>query len=205
MSAVGHARYLCSAHTRQQWPEDTGVEAAFAGRSNSGKSSALNALVGANIAHTSKLPGRTRQINFFALDGFPGADERRLADLPGYGFARVAADLQAHWRKLLADYFASRESLRRVVLLADVRHALTANDTVFIDYCTAHNRPFAVLLTKADKLGRTRQQQRLADVRRQLQALGLTQTPVMLFSVREPGLVEGARERLVEWLGGDEQ
>ena len=202
MSAVGHARYLCSAHTRSQWPADTGVEAAFAGRSNSGKSSALNALVGANIAHTSKQPGRTRQINFFALDGFPPQGERRLADLPGYGFARVAADLQAHWRQLLADYFSTRESLRRVVLLCDVRHALTANDTVFIDYCTAHNRPFAVLLTKADKLGRTRQQQRRADVVRQLKALGLTQTPVMLFSVREPGLVDAARERLVEWLGG---
>ena len=178
------------------------MEVAFAGRSNSGKSSALNALAGVKIARTSKQPGRTRQINFFALDGMAQDGERRLVDLPGYGFAKVAPHLQAHWRELLADYFSARQSLRQVVLLSDVRHALTANDTAFIDYCTACSRPFAVLLTKADKLGRTRQQQHQADVKRQLKALGLTQVPVALFSVHDKAQINAARAMLSEWLSG---
>ncbi|WP_341769554.1 ribosome biogenesis GTP-binding protein YihA/YsxC [Aeromonas dhakensis] len=116
-----------------------GLEVAFAGRSNAGKSSALNTLTHANLARTSKTPGRTQLLNFFALD-----DSRRLVDLPGYGYAKVPIPLKQHWQRHLEAYLSSRASLAGVFLMMDIRHPLTDFDRLMLDW--------AVLMTKADKL-----------------------------------------------------
>jgi len=115
-----NARYVISAHHLKQLPEDTGYEVAFAGRSNAGKSSAINALADQkSLARTSKTPGRTQQIVIFDID-----DQRRIADLPGYGYAKVPEKLRAHWRSVLQTYFVQRRSLRGVVIVMDIRHPM---------------------------------------------------------------------------------
>ena len=126
------------------------MEVAFAGRSNAGKSSAINALTEQkSLARTSKTPGRTQQIVIFELDA-----NRRFADLPGYGYAKVPAKLKAHWQQVLQRYFSIRRSLRGVVLVMDIRHPLRPFDQQMIDWCEHCNVPCHVLLTKADKLSR---------------------------------------------------
>lgn len=144
------AEYLLSAHETRQLPRDEGWEVAFAGRSNAGKSSAINYLTDQkSLARTSKTPGRTQQIVIFSIDA-----ERRIADLPGYGYARVPQSLKAHWRKTMDRYFQQRESLRGVVLVMDIRHPMQAFDTQMMAWCEAAGLPCHVLLTKADKLSR---------------------------------------------------
>ena len=123
------AQYLCSAHVAHQWPQDVGHEVAFAGRSNVGKSSAINAIAGqARLARTSKTPGRTQQIVFFEIDS-----ERRLVDLPGYGYAKVPPGLQRHWEKSVRHYLEDRNSLRGLILLADIRRGLTDLDRQLLE------------------------------------------------------------------------
>ena len=115
------AQFLLSAPTRKQAPEDEGYEVAFAGRSNAGKSSALNTLTSQkSLARVSKTPGRTQLINFFELK-----DNRRLVDLPGYGFAKVNASMQKEWQKNMADYVQNRQALKGLIILMDVRHPMT--------------------------------------------------------------------------------
>ncbi|HEX5353720.1 MAG TPA: ribosome biogenesis GTP-binding protein YihA/YsxC [Rhodanobacteraceae bacterium] len=144
------AEFILAAHRPDQLPPDAGAEIAFAGRSNAGKSSALNALVGQSaLARTSKTPGRTQQMVVFALP-----DGRRLVDLPGYGYAKVPPALREHWRHAIDDYLRKRRSLRGLVLIADLRHALTPFDRQMLAFCTAIERPCIVLLSKADKLSR---------------------------------------------------
>ena len=156
------ARFLSSAPRLEQAPPDDGLEVAFAGRSNSGKSSAINALCGhAGLARTSRTPGRTQLLNFFALD-----DTRRLVDLPGYGYAKVAASLRVEWQGAVGDYVERRRCLRGLVLLMDVRHPLKDLDRQLIDWAVSLGRPVHVLLTKADKLGRGEANATLAAVRR---------------------------------------
>ncbi len=128
-------------------PGRPGYEVAFAGRSNAGKSSALNTLTHASLARTSKTPGRTQLLNFFSLD-----DERRLVDLPGYGYAKVPIPLKQHWQKHLEAYLGSRECLRGVILMMDVRHPMTDFDKMMLDWAKASSMPMHILLTKADKL-----------------------------------------------------
>lgn len=159
-----NASYKLSAHELRQLPVDDGIEVAIAGRSNAGKSSAINALTDQkSLARTSKTPGRTQQIVIFELD-----DARRIADLPGYGFAKVPLKLKEHWRGVMERYFQVRKSLRGVVLVMDIRHPMREFDQQMLAWCEAADIPCHVLLTKADKLKRGPAQSTLLKVRRGL-------------------------------------
>lgn len=152
LALVPAAVFLKSAASPKDFPLDTGREVAFVGRSNSGKSTAVNAVTGARkLARVSKTPGRTQLINFFTLD-----EGRRLVDLPGYGFARVAPDVQARWRRSLETYLAERASLVGLVVTMDIRRGVTALDEQLLRWLASRRElPVAVLLTKADKMSRS--------------------------------------------------
>jgi len=163
------AQFALAAHRVNQLPADLGAEVAFAGRSNAGKSSALNALTGhKGLARTSKTPGRTQQMVAFDLPPLAGGTTARLIDLPGYGYAKVPEALREHWKHEIDAYLHRRQSLRGVVLIADIRHPLKAFDQMMLDFCAATGLPCHLLLTKADKLSRNQAAQALAAVRRGL-------------------------------------
>ena len=189
------ARFVLSAPDPRALPADAGAEIAFAGRSNAGKSSALNALVGVHgLARTSRTPGRTQHLVVFALP-----DGRRLVDLPGYGYAKVPEAVRAQWRAALEDYLQRRRSLRGLALVMDIRHPLTPFDTQMLAFCAAHALPCHVLLTKADKLGRGQVAQTLLAVQRELAQLqGVLSAQV--FSATAGTGVEAARGALVRLL-----
>jgi len=148
MSQYPDARFLKSANASSQFVADTGREVAVAGRSNAGKSSAINVIVNRRqFARTSKTPGRTQLVNFFEL-----REGQRLVDLPGYGFARVAESVRRHWGELLAEYFETRQSLAGLILIVDIRRGLTDFDRRMIAFAESVQLPIHVLLTKADKL-----------------------------------------------------
>jgi len=171
------ALFLTSAAQLAQCPEDAGWEVAFAGRSNAGKSSAINSLTGQRkLARTSRTPGRTQLLNFFAL-----GDAQRLVDLPGYGYAKVPRKTKEAWNRQLEAYLSRRESLRGLVLLMDARHPLQPFDEQLIAWASAATMPIHVLLTKADKLSRGAAKQTLFRVRGQLAYLG-DLASVQLFS-----------------------
>jgi GTP-binding protein len=155
------ARYVLSAHELHQLPPDEGLEIAIAGRSNAGKSSAINTLTDQKaLARTSKTPGRTQQIVIFEIDS-----ERRIADLPGYGYAKVPESMRRHWRQVMQRYFDRRRSLHGVVLVMDIRHPMRLFDEQMMDWCVAASVPCHVLLTKSDKLKRGPAQAVLRKVR----------------------------------------
>ena len=157
------AVFLKSAAKVSQLPDDLGYEVAFAGRSNAGKSSALNCLTGIkSLARTSKTPGRTQLINLFTLD-----ETRRLVDLPGYGYAKVALKIKLEWQKNLAHYLEVRQSLKGLVLLMDVRHPLKDLDQMMVDWALNRGLPVHILLTKSDKLSRSDVKNTLLKVRKQ--------------------------------------
>ncbi len=192
MPGFPEARFLTSANEPGQFLADDGAEVAFAGRSNAGKSSAINAIVNRReLARTSKTPGRTQLVNFFHLA--PGL---RLVDLPGYGYARVPAGTQDHWRRLMESYFTGRRSLRGLFLSVDIRRCLGELDLQMLDWCRALGVPVHVLLTKADKLNRGERARALAAATAKAGA-GVT---AQLFSVRDGEGVEDARERLAGML-----
>jgi GTP-binding protein len=150
MSIFEGAQFLASAHEPRELPPDIGSEIAFAGRSNAGKSSAINALTNRRkLAFVSKTPGRTQTINFFDCGG-----NRRLVDLPGYGYAKVPIKEREHWGMLISAYLQQRESLKGLVVIVDSRHPLTPLDQQLLGWYAPSGRPVLVLLTKADKLGR---------------------------------------------------
>jgi GTP-binding protein len=150
MSAYPQIRFLTSASAAAQFPPDVGAEVAVAGRSNAGKSSAINAIVQRKgLARTSKTPGATRLVNFFELE-----TGHRLVDLPGYGFAAVAGAMREHWGRLIEAYFRRRDSLRGVIVVMDIRHPLKDQDWDMLRLAQSRSLPAHVLLTKADKLGR---------------------------------------------------
>ena len=188
------AAYVLSAHHAKDWPDDTGSEVAFAGRSNVGKSSALNAITGQNrLARTSKTPGRTQQINFFSLDC-----HYRLVDLPGYGYAKVPRDLQIHWAKTVQHYFEKRSSLRGLILPIDIRRGTTAMDQQMLALCQSQQLPVHVLLTKCDKLKRGARTDALREVSKNLAAEhGVT---VQLFSATNGVGIEEARQQIMALL-----
>lgn len=190
------ASYLLSAHTPRQLPEDGGFEVAFAGRSNAGKSSALNALVNHNrLARVSKTPGRTQQLVFFQVQ-----PERYLVDLPGYGYAKVPQDLQAHWQAFIDRYFRTREALRGLVVVMDIRHPLRDYDRQMLGYAVQRGLPAHALLTKADKLGRGQQGNALQAVKKELfSAFGDT-VGVQTFSAESKQGVDEARTIVGSWL-----
>lgn len=192
MSQYPEARFIKSANAPAQFVEDTGAEVAFAGRSNAGKSSAINIIVNRRqFARTSKTPGRTQLVNFFSL-----RDEQRLVDLPGYGFARVAEKMRRHWADLMADYFEIRRSLKGMFLIVDIRRQLTDFDRQMLGFADAVALPTHVLLTKADKLKRGQAAKALLEVRRDL---GDAATVQQFSALTRQGEDE-ARERLEEFL-----
>ena len=177
-------------------PPPSGAEIAFAGRSNAGKSSAINTLAGhVRLAYVSKTPGRTQLINFFRLNS--GA---LLVDLPGYGYAAVPEKVRRDWGGLIEHYLKQRESLMGLVLIMDSRHPLTPLDRQMIDWFVPSGRPMHVLLTKSDKLSRGPANATLQDVRRQLSSLG-PQVTVQLFSSLKKSGVEEAEHVIAGWLG----
>jgi GTP-binding protein len=196
MAAYPQVRFLTSANKLGQLPPDTGVEVAVAGRSNAGKSSAINAITQRKgLARTSKSPGATRLLNFFELD-----TGRRLVDLPGYGFAKVSGDMRAHWGTLLTGYFARRESLQGTIVVMDVRHPLTEHDRSMLELASTRGLPVHILLTKADKLGRGAGGNALQAVRRQLPRDG--GVTVQLFSALAGDGLQEARGALEKLLHG---
>lgn len=151
MSLFDHAEFYRTVHRTAELPPDRGAEVAFAGRSNAGKSSAINALLNRQrLAHVSKRPGRTQAINFFKL-----GNARYLVDLPGYGYAAVSHAQREHWGKLISIYLMNRACLRGLVLICDVRRSLLAPDHQLLEWFATTGKPIHVLLTKADKLGET--------------------------------------------------
>jgi GTP-binding protein len=198
------AQFVLAAHRISQLPADQGAEVAFAGRSNAGKSSALNALTGhKGLARTSKTPGRTQQMVAFSLPPLAqGAGEApleaRLIDLPGYGYAKVPGELREHWKQEIDAYLHRRRSLRGVVLIADIRHPLKEFDRMMLDFCFQTALPCHLLLTKADKLSRNQAMQALAAVRKGF-AEGV-QATAQVFSSSEGTGVEPAREAVLALL-----
>lgn len=189
------ASFLTSANALSQLPPDDGAEAAFAGRSNAGKSSALNVITEQrNLARTSKTPGRTQLINFFVLD-----EQHRLVDLPGYGYAKVPEKVKRHWQQVLSDYLATRQCLRGLVLLMDIRHPLKEFDRQMLDWCHHQEMPVHILLTKADKLKRGPAANTLQQVRKTLKSDYPLATAQLFSSLNRQG-VDEARAKLAEWL-----
>ena len=196
MTLFSNAQFLLAAHDGRQLPPDEGAEIAFAGRSNAGKSSALNALANRNaLARTSRTPGRTQQLVVFDL-----GNGCRLVDLPGYGFAKAPRDLRQHWQDVIERYLRERQSLRALVLIMDIRHPLKDVDRQLLGFCAEMGLPCLVLLTKADKLSRNQAQAALAKTRRDIDAAGW-QAGLQLFSATKKTGVEQAREAVAALLG----
>ncbi|MCG5513210.1 ribosome biogenesis GTP-binding protein YihA/YsxC [Ectothiorhodospira shaposhnikovii] len=197
--AYHQAEFLTSAASLKGLPPEQGREVAFAGRSNSGKSSAINTLCQQRaLARTSKTPGRTQLINFFALDG-----ERRLVDLPGYGYAKVPEAMRRRWGKLMEDYLTRRTCLQGLVLVMDIRHPLTDHDWQMIGWAHARRLPLHVLLTKSDKLKRGPVMDTVRQVARTLGGEGVEATVQPFSSLKKQG-VDDAHSVLDGWLFPEE-
>ena len=192
MSQYPQASFIKSANAPDQFVPDEGAEVAFAGRSNAGKSSAINVIVNRRqFARTSKTPGRTRLVNFFEL-----RDETRLVDLPGYGFAKVASRMRHHWAELMAEYFEIRASLKGMFLIVDIRRQLTDFDQEMLSFAESVGLPVHVLLTKSDKLKRGQAANALLKVRRDLGEIATVQQ----FSALNRQGEDEARAKLEEFL-----
>jgi len=195
MSQFPDAKFILSANSADQFLPDTGAEVAVAGRSNAGKSSAINVIVNRRqFAKTSKTPGRTRLVNFFEL-----RDGQRLVDLPGYGFARVAESVRQHWGGLLQAYFEQRESLSGLILVVDVRRQLGDFDRQMLSFADTVGVPVHILLTKADKLKRGKAATALLEVKKELDGAATVQ----LFSALKRQGVDEARDVLEHFLGSE--
>lgn len=193
MSHYPEAHFIKSANASSQFVADVGAEVAVAGRSNAGKSSAINIIVNRRqFARTSKTPGRTQLINFFGLQ-----DGERLVDLPGYGFARVSEKMREHWRNLIAEYFEVRSSLRGLFLIVDIRRRLTEFDQQMLAFSDLVELPTHVLLTKTDKLKRGQAAKALLEVRRELDERASVQQFSALTRLGE----DDSRTKLQEFLG----
>ena len=195
MSASLNASFLTSASKAAQFPADSGREVAVSGRSNSGKSTAINALVGRrNLARTGKTPGRTQLINFFSV-----GEDRRLVDLPGYGYAKVPDAVRRRWRHLLEAYFSRRQSLVGLLVTVDIRRGLKELDWVMLNWAEESGVPAAVLLTKADKLSRGAARSRHLEI---TGSLPDTVQAVLFSAPKRLGVVE-ARQCMDGWLRSD--
>jgi len=180
------ATYLTSAAEISQTPPDEGYEVAFAGRSNAGKSSAINTLCQQKaLARTSKTPGRTRLLNFFELD-----DERRLVDLPGYGYAKVAVSVKNQWQQSLAQYMEKRQCLKGLILLMDCRHPMPDFDRQMLEWNVHNGYPTHILLTKSDKLKKGPASSALLKMRKEISAFGDAVTVQLFSSLKRQGIDE---------------
>ena len=200
VSLCQQATFIKSASLVSQCPPDIGLEVAFAGRSNAGKSSALNTLTHARLARTSKTPGRTQLINFFKLD-----DERRLVDLPGYGYAKVPLELKAHWQQHLDAYLTGRQSLVGLVLVMDLRHPLSDFDCMMLEWARKSDIPAHVLLSKADKMAFGAAKNALLKVQSRMRKELGSNASVQLFSSPKRMGIDEAHGRLAQWLFPVEQ
>ncbi len=188
-----NARYTVSATGLANLPDPGPPEVAFAGRSNAGKSSALNVLTERRgLARVSKTPGRTQMLNFFDCDGL------RLVDLPGYGFAKVPERVRRSWGATIGNFLRARESLAGVVIVMDARHPLTAFDRQMLDWTVSAGIPALLLMTKADKLSRGKGAAQLQAVRREVREL--PQVHAQLFSALKRDGVAEARQHIIGWL-----
>lgn len=190
-------QFLTSAPTLAECPEDRGAEVAFAGRSNAGKSSAINALTGNNkLARTSKTPGRTQLINFFSV-----SEAQRLVDLPGYGYAKVARSMKDEWQRHLAFYLEQRQCLRGLILLMDIRQPLKEFDVHMLTWAVQAGLPSHILLTKADKLKNGPANNTRFVVEKALKEQGLdTGVTVQIFSAPKEKGLDKLERKLDEWL-----
>lgn len=193
-SIYQNATFLLSVANLSQLPPDRGYEVAIVGRSNSGKSSVLNQLThNKSLARVSKTPGRTQHINLFGLD-----EKRRIADLPGYGYAKVPPAVKRHWEQTLGEYLRSRECLKGIVLVMDIRHPLKEFDKQMLAWGTACELPMHILLNKSDKLGIGAAKKTLLEVQK---AVGVLENPVsvQLFSALKSEGVKEFQDVLKGW------
>lgn len=193
------ARFQLSASRLEECPPDTGREVAFAGRSNAGKSSAINCITtNGKLARTSKTPGRTRLINFFSLN----REHCRLVDLPGYGYAKVSRDMKDDWQQHLSHYLTDRRSLAGLVLVMDIRHPLTDFDQMMVEWCEHNRLPLMILATKADKLKSGQAKTAMLGIRKALKDAQCLQHLIMFSATSKAGLEE-CRKGLTDWLEPD--
>jgi GTP-binding protein len=193
MSAYSNVKFVTSAAEAGQFAPDAGREIAFAGRSNAGKSSAINAITErSGLARVSRTPGRTQLINFFEL-----VPQRRLVDLPGYGYAKAPEAVRAGWLALMQHYFNARESLVGLMLIVDSRRGLGAQDAAMLEWALARDAQAHVLLTKSDKLNR---RDALAVLRETKEACGDTAVSAQLFSAHARAGLDEARAVMDRWL-----
>lgn len=186
MNLYHHAQFLLSAPELKYLPEDTGFEIAFAGRSNSGKSSAINTVVEQkSLARTSKTPGRTQQLVLFSLDA-----QRRLVDLPGYGYAKVPLAVKLHWQKTLEQYLQTRRCLCGLVLMMDIRHPMTEFDRQMLLWCEHAKMAVHILLTKSDKFGYGKGVNILSEVTQQVASFSNPISIQRFSSLKREGVAE---------------
>ena len=196
MPVFNKAEFLTTVARLDDLPLDALREVAFAGRSNAGKSSAINTLANhTRLAFVSKTPGRTQHLNYFRV-----ADGKFLVDLPGYGYAKVPQELQAHWQAFIDSYFRTRDALKGLVVVMDIRHPLKDYDRQMLAYAVQRGLPAHALLTKADKLGRGQQAQALQAVRRELASAYGDSVGVQTFSSESKQGVDEARAVVSAWL-----
>lgn len=196
---LNKARFTISAPDIRRLPEDEGIEVAFAGRSNAGKSSALNALTNQRgLARTSKTPGRTQLINVFEVE-----ENRRLVDLPGYGFAKVPLAMKEKWQKALGEYLEKRACLKGLVVLMDIRHPLKDLDMDLIHWAAESDLPVLALLTKCDKLSQGKRSAEVLAVKKSLAKLNADISVQAFSSLKYTG-VEQANTVICDWLAQDE-
>ena len=195
MNPVYHqAKFMLSASQLSEAPEDKGKEIAFAGRSNAGKSSAINTLTRQHsLARISKTPGRTQLLNFFEID-----DQRKFVDLPGYGYAKVPLEVKKKWHKMMENYLQKRTALCGIVLVMDVRHPLTEFDMQMIEWCEYTKLPLHILLTKADKLNYGAAKNTLFKVKRELEDINITVSLQLFSSLKKMG-IDDVHQVLDEW------
>lgn len=195
MNPVYHqAKFINSAPRLQDAPPDQGLEIAFAGRSNAGKSSAINALVRQTaLARVSKTPGRTQLLNFFEIDA-----KRKLVDLPGYGYAKVPEAIKKDWGKMMETYLSQRQALAGIVLVMDIRHPLTDFDWQMIEWCQHGNLRIHIILTKADKLNFGAAKNTLLQVQKELSHLEIGVT-LQLFSALKKTGIDDIHKVLDNW------
>lgn len=188
------AHYTISATQLSELPADTGIEVAFAGRSNAGKSSAINTITDQRaLARISKTPGRTQMINFFAID-----DDRALVDLPGYGYAKVPEKMKVRWQQTLGKYLETRQALKGLMLMMDIRHPLKEFDIQMVTWANNVKLPVHILLTKSDKFKHGAAMASLHSVETQLKKLNLN-AGVQLFSSLKKTGKEQAIAQLDSW------
>ena len=197
-SSYLNIEFLSACTEARLYPEDFGHEVAICGRSNSGKSSIINALANSKkLAKTSNTPGRTQSINFFSVNS---DTNYKLVDLPGYGYAKASKKMQKDWGRQITGYMNSRESLRAIILIMDIRHPFQEADYNFLEWCQSYNLPIQLLLNKADKLSRNKSLNILNECNKDLEDYPLLDEP-QIFSAKNFDGVDVLVKKIRSWVG----